>query len=343
MMSADRISLAALLLLLSITGATPGRAVITLDEPGRRVAPQSGPAAHCGWQYEGEWGAFLGTAIAPHFFLTAKHVGGAIGQAFQFQGRGYTTVEVIRSPDSDLAVWRVEETLPTFAPLFTGNDEVGRSVVVFGRGTARGIPITIGGKPRGWRWGDADHAISWGRNVVVGVTADPPHADGATPAPHLSNPRLIFTFDARDGAESTCHISTGDSGGGIFTPVGDTWQLAGIVWGFAGGFAASKTDSVGFNAALFDCRGFYLATSIAASPEQSTPIAGEAPVPGEWYATRVSGNQDFLRQALATGARPPLTHALPPRLRRFTLFTSLLFSSAAGVAIVTLVRRRRRS
>jgi len=117
----------------------------------------------------------------------------------------------------------------------------------------------------------------------------------------------------------------------------------GVVWGLVGGFTLSKTDSAGFNAALFDCRGFYLATSIAASPEQSTPIAGDAPIPGEWYATRVSGKQDFLRQALATSARPPLTHALRPRLRWFALFTGLLFSSAAGVATVAHLRGRRRT
>lgn len=50
------------------------------------------PGDNSGWQYEGEVDGFLGTPIAPHFYITTKHIGGSIGQVFHFHGDNYTTV-----------------------------------------------------------------------------------------------------------------------------------------------------------------------------------------------------------------------------------------------------------
>src|SRR5947208_10598952 len=57
--------------------ATPASAVLqnstTID---RLTSAPTGSLSTAGWQYEGQWGEFLGTPIAPHYLITAAHVGG---------------------------------------------------------------------------------------------------------------------------------------------------------------------------------------------------------------------------------------------------------------------------
>ena len=56
---------------------------IMLFETGDPAANTSAPTdelANSGWQYQGLWGNFTGTPIAPQFFVTARHVGGEVGQ-----------------------------------------------------------------------------------------------------------------------------------------------------------------------------------------------------------------------------------------------------------------------
>src|SRR5262249_50106396 len=85
--------------------------VSTGDADFNTTAP-SGSLQDSGWQYEGSWGGYLGTAIAPNYFLAAKHIGGNVGDSFTFDGVSYTTTAVFDSPSSDLRLWRVNGTLP---------------------------------------------------------------------------------------------------------------------------------------------------------------------------------------------------------------------------------------
>src|SRR5436190_13402864 len=76
-----------------------GRAVIlfrTADPAANTTAPTGGLNGS-GWQFEGLWGSFLGTPIAPHFFLSAKHVGQA-GASFTLGGINYTLVKEFGDP-----------------------------------------------------------------------------------------------------------------------------------------------------------------------------------------------------------------------------------------------------
>jgi hypothetical protein len=52
----------------------PARAVILFgtDDPAANTTAPIGSVANTAWSYEGKWGGFLGTPIAPHFFITAK-------------------------------------------------------------------------------------------------------------------------------------------------------------------------------------------------------------------------------------------------------------------------------
>ena len=118
-------------------------AVILLGsgDPAYNTTPPTGALADSGWQYEGAWGGVLGTAIAPQYFLAARHVGGAVGQTFTFQGTAYTTTAYWDDPNSDFRVWKIDGTFPTYAPLYSLSDELGKLMVVVGRGTVHAAVI----------------------------------------------------------------------------------------------------------------------------------------------------------------------------------------------------------
>src|SRR5437870_1492336 len=93
-------------------GLTAGwaRAVILYGSPDRNLSAPTGNLTDSGWQYEGQWNGFLGTAIGPNTFITAAHVGGQVGVTpFVYNGQSYTTTA---SYDSNytlgLRVWRVD-------------------------------------------------------------------------------------------------------------------------------------------------------------------------------------------------------------------------------------------
>jgi hypothetical protein len=67
-------------------------------DPSANTSAPTGALAGSGWQYEGQFGAFLGTVIASNYFVTAKHIGGNVGQTFTFNEVNYTTTAVFPDP-----------------------------------------------------------------------------------------------------------------------------------------------------------------------------------------------------------------------------------------------------
>lgn len=201
---------------MGVLAAGRASAVIVADDPGRNTSAPTGALADSGWQYEGEFGSFAGTAIAPNYFITASHIGGSVGQAFTYNGRSYSTTAMFDDPGSDLRIWKVDGDLGPYAPVVTSAVDAGQQVVINGRGTQRGEAIvSSGGQVAGWQWGEADGAMSWGVNMVDGT------AEGGAGIGTL----LRATFDG----DST--LSSGDSGGGVFAYDGGTWKLAGVNYG----------------------------------------------------------------------------------------------------------------
>src|SRR5437867_4375374 len=47
-------------------------------DPAYNTTAPGGSLTNSGWQFEGIWGGFLGTPIAPKYFITARHVGGSV-------------------------------------------------------------------------------------------------------------------------------------------------------------------------------------------------------------------------------------------------------------------------
>ena len=268
----------------TISGA---RAVILLDTgvPSVNTTAPGGPLTNSGWQYEGQWGGYLGTPIAPHFFVSATHIGQA-GSNLIFQGSTDTIVRSVSLPGSDLLIWQVKETFPSFAPLYFKSDEVSRHLVVIGRGTERGSEVTLGGTMRGWNWGDATGVERWGENDVANIVPDNGHE------------LLYATFDQHlqpNDHPNESHLSSGDSGGALFLNDSSdgVWKLAAINFAVDDLYTAPSTDTK-FAAAIFDARDFY-----SYDGTSFTQISGANPVPTGFYGSRISSELAWIGSVIA--------------------------------------------
>jgi hypothetical protein len=209
------------ILVVVVLAARQGEAVLfeSTGDPSYNTNAPSGALTNSGWQYEGHWYFWLGTPIAPTFFLTAKHVGGGVGGPFILNGFTYTTVAVFDDPSTDLRIWQVAQTFPYYAPLYTGSNEIGNTCMVIGRGTDRGPAVIVGGVTNGWQWGNTNNIERWGENTIAGVYTDTNDYPAA---------QLLYAAFQRNGMTNECDLSYNDSGGGMFLQDGGTWKLAGI-------------------------------------------------------------------------------------------------------------------
>jgi hypothetical protein len=272
--------------LLSILLSSPANAVsfFNTPDPNANTTAPTGALTGSGWQYEGQFGAFLGTAISPHHFITVKHIGIA-SNIFVYQGANYTVLGYYDDPASELRIFQVAETMPSYAPLYSRSDELNRNLVVIGRGTQRGDPIYEEGRLSGWSWGQTDMVQRWGENQVS-------EAYGYV---------LFAAFD-QNGRPNEAHLSSGDSGGAVFINDGGTWKLAGINFSVDGPFSTTANGS-GFNAMLFDARGFYNCFGQL--------ISGPAPVASGFYALRISAQLPWIQSVIGTGQPPPTPTPTP--------------------------------
>ena len=265
-------------------------------DPAYNTNAPSGSLAGSGWQYEGQWSLFLGTAIAPRYFISAKHLGGTVGDVYSVDGVVYPTTAYFDHPQADLRIWRVRGSLPRSAELYARTNETGRAMVIFGRGTQRGDPVTVSsryGHPlQGWLWGPSDNLQRWGENRVAAVVHDT-----GTDADALQ-----MAFDGSGGANAA-GLSGGDSGGAIFIQDGTTWKLAGINWAVDGPFNTNDVGG-GFYATLFDTGGLY-EWSVDQWVWQPELAVGQ---PGVFFATRISSYVAWIQQILSQPipADPPV-------------------------------------
>ncbi len=260
--------------------STEARAVIfysTGSGTYNTTAP-TGSLAGSGWQWVGLWGGYEGTPIGPHHFLTAKHVGGAVGGSFVFGGNSYTTTAYFDDPSSDLRIYEVSGTFPTWAPIYRSSGEVGQGLVVIGVGVGRGDPVVLDGVTKGWMWGSVAGPMRWGQNTINSVV------DGGA----YWGPLLYALFQA-DAGPNEADLAVGDSSSPVFINDGSGWKLAGIAGAVDGPF--NTTDSgTGFYAAMFDANGLY-------TQDNGGPwylISGDGPVPTGFYSTRVSARAAWI-------------------------------------------------
>jgi hypothetical protein len=308
--------------------ALPSPAVILHATPQRNTWAPSGALYNSGWQYEGRWGSFLGTPISPRHFVTAGHVGGAVGQTFSYRGKNYTAKAMYDDPNSDLRIWAVDRNFADpYAPLYRGTSEVGKQVVIYGRGTQRGSDVYVNGQRKGWRWGPYDGQHSWGTNTIAGVV------NGGAGIGAVLN----FTFNATGGRNEGT-LSGYDSGGGTFINDNGTWKLAGVNFAAKGTYSTAGRTDAGFNASLFDEGGLWVGQP--GSRWFVNDVA--ANMPGGGFVTRVSADLPWIDSIirptlLASGVR---TASVSPAFASVPEPAGL--GLLAAVAVTALGRRRRR-
>lgn len=282
---------------LVVMGAASVHAVLfqSTGDPSYNTNAPSGTLTNSGWQYEGIWntsttvgnfhvGNFLGTPIAPQFFISAEHIFGTTNNVFVFNGVTYHPVAQFSTFDSDLTIWQVAETFPSYAPLYTSSNESNSHVVVFGRGTQRGAPVVVSGQTNGWLWVEPSDGVQrWGENDVSSIT------NRGTGIGDL----LRCTFDS-GGGSNECDTSDGDSGGGLFILDGGVWKLAGVNYDVDGPFSNTTAGTIPFSASLLDIRGLYQNVQ----PGVYTFISGPQPVPSAFYCTRISANMDWINSVI---------------------------------------------
>ena len=227
----------------------------------REVAP-GGAWAGSGWQWQGTFGNYLGTMISPRHFITAKHFGvdsTFINRKAYFTGAGsdaiYHTNPHVNGGQgwwhlsgTDFRIFEIYGEFADYAPLYTKTNEVGKELVVFGRGRQRGAEVQSLGQTRGWKWGGDDRRARWGVNDVDSISnLGVDYGD-----------TLVFDFDAVAGQEE-CQTALFDSGGGVFIKDGPTWKLAGINLAVDRYYDTNNVcgDESHFDAAMFNAAGFY--------------------------------------------------------------------------------------
>lgn len=254
-------------------------------DPAANTSEPTGTLAGSGWNCQGTFGGFLGTAIAPEFFVTADHIG-MQSDVFVYQGKSYSIIASIKDPESDLRIYQVSEPFPSFAPLYTATNENGKQLVAFGKGTQRGEPIITNGVLNGWRWGAWDSVQRWGQNVV-----------------DQADERYIRAAFNQNGLTNEAHLTGGDSGGGIFINDNGIWKLAGIAYAVSGPFF-TETETV--DAAIFDERGLY------SSSARTTVVTGSSPKPSYFYATRISQRITWINSIIYPNGVPEPTPTPTP-------------------------------
>lgn len=306
----------------------PGRseAVIfhSTGDPIYNTTAPAGDLAGSGWELQGRWRSFLGTPIAPNLFITAKHVAGGPGEIFSFRGTNYPVIASFADPQSDLRIFKVCGIFPAHAELYTDGDEIGRRMVVFGRGTPRGSAVLgdafpTGTELKGWHWGTGDGVLRWGTNTVATVS-------GAVAG---LGQLLGADFNA-DGGNHECHLSAGDSGGAIFMQRGGNWKLAGINYAVEGPFNTTNSGP-GFMAAIFDRGGLYQTNAVAGRWDYTAPNPA-VDLPSVFYATRISANLAWINSIIAQHAvdrLPPILESTTDLNQSFTTHPSYTVDETA--------------
>lgn len=274
--------------------ATSLSAVIFIHtgDPGHNTIPPSDTEEAKAWHLQGNWKTCQGTPIAPKWFLTAKHIGGFVGETFTFQGKSYTAVARVLDPESDLALWGVSESFPEFADIYQRQDEIGKRLLVFGRGGQRGEPVLLDSEVKGWRRGQGGGFMRWGENIVDHI------AGVEDTKPQILGELIGASFD-RNGLPNEAGLATCDSGGGMFLRQGNVWKLAAINFG-SGALIKKSADDEPFFANMLDTGGFFVLSREDNQQEETWKFLEdqEEDIPTIIWGTRLSYRLGWIHETI---------------------------------------------
>jgi hypothetical protein len=95
----------------ALCAKTEAITLLRTGDPSANTTEPTGELGGSGWQYTGTFGAFLGTPIAPHHFIEARHIGVA-SNVLTYHGVNYTITHWFDDPHSDLRIYEVAENIP---------------------------------------------------------------------------------------------------------------------------------------------------------------------------------------------------------------------------------------
>lgn len=216
--------------------------------------PTAGPFANSGAQYEGTFavpfGTFVGTAIAPDYFLTSSHVAPAVGAIFHYQGAGYSVLSD-QDVGNGMTVVKVSGTFGSYAPLYGGSQAstVGQDVSLFGLGENVNVNAPLSGpdgKIQGYQAGSLPGMLTWGASQIASQGAQ-------------NGTNFLYGFFSPVAPYSnigqSAFLLPGDSGGGEFINVNGRWELVGVNYGSTYNVTKTSTGAQ-YSAALFDLNGY---------------------------------------------------------------------------------------
>ena len=270
---------------------------LATENPEHNTTPPANAAEARAWDLQGIWRTCQGTPIAPRWFLSAKHIGGAIGDPFTVHGKTHYAIARILDPDSDLVLWGVTESFQDHAALFREGDEIGQRMLVFGRGEIRGRPVFLEKDSiqelRGWERGSGRAVMRWGENLVTEIADDPVLIQKGLG-------HLIGAEFNRDGLPDEAGLGPCDSGGGMFLWQDNEWKLAAINYA-AGGRYNTTREGKGFDAMLFDGGGFFVCNDGSCRAEDSWDFIEEDEVdqPSSIWGTRIQHRSSWIEQNIA--------------------------------------------
>lgn len=204
--------------------------------PGQETElPQTGEWSGSNWSWatagvyqwnttwNGNWYIGSAVAIAPNYLLTAGHVNGNTTDYAMINGVKYTAVESYIPPNDpgqsgppDLRIIKVDKTLPTWNTLFTGQIVAGTNVTIIGYGQT-GTDLFYGAVD----WTSGTEGIGrWGTNTI--------NTSRRVDSGGRSSQMFGFSYLWNETPYEAI-AADGDSGGGVFIKVNNTWQLAGII------------------------------------------------------------------------------------------------------------------
>jgi len=248
---------------LALGAAVPSSAVVV--EGTNIVLPPPGG----GWV--GSWYGSSAVPVSQQWFITARHVGGAVGHSLVMRGVQYQSVEIRQHPTLDLQLVRVVSPMPGWhqiAPLQTA----GTPVYLGGCGATTLNPLAGG---LGWDWA-GQHFEAWGRNTIesagsmLRVRFDSPSSQNAVPQ------EAAFAIN--------------DSGAGLFVlGSGGQLLLAGTAVSVSGG-GASAYGSSSYCVSLHTAQDWISGIVGASNPPQMSCNLFQ--FLSDWFAQNISADFD---------------------------------------------------
>lgn len=181
------------------------------------------------WNNVGECGVGTGIYLGNGWVLTAYHVVASGTPSITLNGTVYnpvanSTVRIGASAGAptDMAIFQLTQNpgLPSLT-IASSTPSAAKTLLMIGDGDNRQTNQSTSSGLTGYFWDTSARTRRWGTNNRAG-TGSVDDGFGVT--------QSFDTIFDQNGGVNECQAADGDSGGGVFVKVGNTWELAGMMF-----------------------------------------------------------------------------------------------------------------